>query len=111
MALSHVWLSLVWMTMDIFEVCYSLLLASGHGRCKINNGGCQHEARDEHVFSACTVCDDTNAWSSWWIVLMLAYSLFICLISNWCCNLVSGKTKSFIFSGGYHGYLIFVDST
>ncbi|CAN0927154.1 Vacuolar-sorting receptor 3 [Linum grandiflorum] len=30
---------------------------SGPGRCKINNGGCWHESRDGHAFSACLVGD------------------------------------------------------
>ncbi|OVA11702.1 EGF-like calcium-binding domain [Macleaya cordata] len=32
---------------------YSTCEASGPGRCNINNGGCWHEARDGHTFSAC----------------------------------------------------------
>ncbi|KAJ6906759.1 hypothetical protein NC652_024233 [Populus alba x Populus x berolinensis] len=30
---------------------------SGSGRCKINNGGCWHESRDGHTFSACLDVD------------------------------------------------------
>uniref|UniRef100_A0A6N2LVD3 EGF-like calcium-binding domain-containing protein n=1 Tax=Salix viminalis TaxID=40686 RepID=A0A6N2LVD3_SALVM len=30
---------------------------SGSGRCKINNGGCWHESRDGHTFSACSDVD------------------------------------------------------
>ncbi|XP_052881367.1 vacuolar-sorting receptor 3-like isoform X2 [Gossypium arboreum] len=37
---------------------YSHCEASGSGRCKINNGGCWHEARDGHAYSACL--DDGN---------------------------------------------------
>ncbi|KAJ7946157.1 Vacuolar-sorting receptor 1 [Quillaja saponaria] len=33
---------------------YTTCQASGPGRCKINNGGCWHEARDGHAFSACS---------------------------------------------------------
>ncbi|XP_043713336.1 vacuolar-sorting receptor 3-like [Telopea speciosissima] len=32
---------------------YNSCEASGPGRCKINNGGCWHETRDGHTFSAC----------------------------------------------------------
>jgi len=31
------------------------LQPSGPGRCTINNGGCWHEERDGHAFSACVV--------------------------------------------------------
>ncbi|KAK1385455.1 Vacuolar-sorting receptor 3-like protein [Heracleum sosnowskyi] len=34
---------------------YSSCEASGPGRCKVNNGGCWHETRDGHTFSACSV--------------------------------------------------------
>ncbi|KAJ1397293.1 PA domain [Sesbania bispinosa] len=33
---------------------YTTCEASGPGRCKINNGGCWHEARNGHAFSACS---------------------------------------------------------
>ncbi|KAI3497385.1 hypothetical protein L1887_39955 [Cichorium endivia] len=33
---------------------YTSCEASGPGRCKINNGGCWHETRDGHSFSACS---------------------------------------------------------
>ncbi|RZC54682.1 hypothetical protein C5167_013543 [Papaver somniferum] len=36
---------------------YSSCEASGRGRCNINNGGCWHETRDEHTFSACLDID------------------------------------------------------
>lgn len=39
------------------EEYYLWLPASGPGRCKVNNGGCWHEARDGHAFTACTVSD------------------------------------------------------
>ncbi|KAL1296132.1 hypothetical protein AAHE18_19G261300 [Arachis hypogaea] len=32
---------------------YTTCEASGPGRCKINNGGCWHDARNGHAFSAC----------------------------------------------------------
>ncbi|XWS63001.1 hypothetical protein CRYUN_Cryun06bG0059000 [Craigia yunnanensis] len=32
---------------------YSHCEASGPGRCKINNGGCWHESREGHAYSAC----------------------------------------------------------
>ncbi|KAL8128189.1 hypothetical protein AgCh_014955 [Apium graveolens] len=32
---------------------YTPCIASGPGRCKVNNGGCWHETRDGHTFSAC----------------------------------------------------------
>ncbi|XP_020237450.1 vacuolar-sorting receptor 1 [Cajanus cajan] len=32
---------------------YTTCAASGPGRCKINNGGCWHEARNGHAYSAC----------------------------------------------------------
>lgn len=32
---------------------YSNCQASGPGRCKVNNGGCWHETRDGHSYSAC----------------------------------------------------------
>ncbi|XWS68124.1 hypothetical protein CRYUN_Cryun04dG0063500 [Craigia yunnanensis] len=32
---------------------YSHCEASGRGRCKINNGGCWHESREGHAYSAC----------------------------------------------------------
>ncbi|XP_074343603.1 vacuolar-sorting receptor 3-like [Apium graveolens] len=32
---------------------YTSCIASGPGRCKVNNGGCWHETRDGHTFSAC----------------------------------------------------------
>ncbi|XP_041010612.1 vacuolar-sorting receptor 3-like [Juglans microcarpa x Juglans regia] len=32
---------------------YTTCEASGPGRCKIKNGGCWHESRDGHTFSAC----------------------------------------------------------
>ncbi|KAI3769998.1 hypothetical protein L6452_01116 [Arctium lappa] len=32
---------------------YTSCVASGPGRCKINNGGCWHESRDGDTFSAC----------------------------------------------------------
>ncbi|CAN1288896.1 Vacuolar-sorting receptor 3 [Linum perenne] len=36
---------------------YSHCEVSGPGRCKINNGGCWHESRDGHAFSACLDVD------------------------------------------------------
>ncbi|XP_030942422.1 vacuolar-sorting receptor 3-like [Quercus lobata] len=33
---------------------YTKCEASGPGRCKINNGGCWHDSRDGHSFSACS---------------------------------------------------------
>ncbi|XP_050363891.1 vacuolar-sorting receptor 3-like [Argentina anserina] len=33
---------------------YTACEASGPRRCKVNNGGCWHEARDGHAFTACT---------------------------------------------------------
>ncbi|KAJ9551869.1 hypothetical protein OSB04_015914 [Centaurea solstitialis] len=33
---------------------YTNCEANGPGRCKINNGGCWHETRDGHFFSACS---------------------------------------------------------
>uniref|UniRef100_A0A6M2EKG7 EGF-like calcium-binding domain-containing protein n=1 Tax=Populus davidiana TaxID=266767 RepID=A0A6M2EKG7_9ROSI len=36
---------------------YSHCEVSGSGRCKINNGGCWHESRDGHTFSACLDVD------------------------------------------------------
>ncbi|KAG4907664.1 hypothetical protein JHK86_056148 [Glycine max] len=33
---------------------YTTCAASGPGRCKINNGGCWHEARNGHAYSACS---------------------------------------------------------
>ncbi|KAL5070291.1 hypothetical protein RYX36_021178 [Vicia faba] len=33
---------------------YTTCEASGPGRCKINNGGCWHDARNGHAFSACS---------------------------------------------------------
>ncbi|KAK1385703.1 hypothetical protein POM88_023438 [Heracleum sosnowskyi] len=44
----------------IFECCGTLVhlispfAASGPGRCKVNNGGCWHDTRDGHTFSACS---------------------------------------------------------
>eukprot|EP00262_Sarcandra_glabra_P000066 TRINITY_DN10090_c0_g1_i1.p1 TRINITY_DN10090_c0_g1~~TRINITY_DN10090_c0_g1_i1.p1 ORF type:complete len:626 (+),score=90.29 TRINITY_DN10090_c0_g1_i1:130-2007(+) len=32
---------------------YNTCVASGPGRCKINNGGCWQESKDGHTFSAC----------------------------------------------------------
>ncbi|KAL8120479.1 hypothetical protein AgCh_017594 [Apium graveolens] len=32
---------------------YRSCIASGPGRCKVNNGGCSHETHDGHTFSAC----------------------------------------------------------
>uniref|UniRef100_A0A7N0TVG5 EGF-like domain-containing protein n=1 Tax=Kalanchoe fedtschenkoi TaxID=63787 RepID=A0A7N0TVG5_KALFE len=37
---------------------YSHCEVSGLGRCKINNGGCWHESRNGHAFSACSDTDD-----------------------------------------------------
>ncbi|XP_057964346.1 vacuolar-sorting receptor 3-like [Malania oleifera] len=37
---------------------YSKCEASGLGRCKINNGGCWHDTRDGHTFSACLDTED-----------------------------------------------------
>lgn len=34
-----------------------LFVASGPGRCKINNGGCWHESRGGEEYSACLVSD------------------------------------------------------
>ena len=39
-------------TYILFSFCHS---ASGPGRCKINNGGCWHESREGHAYSACLV--------------------------------------------------------
>ncbi|XP_057494588.1 vacuolar-sorting receptor 3-like [Actinidia eriantha] len=39
---------------------YSNCQASGPGRCKINNGGCWHETRDGHAFSACLDIGDSK---------------------------------------------------
>ncbi|KAK2974482.1 hypothetical protein RJ640_018647 [Escallonia rubra] len=39
---------------------YSSCVASGPGRCKINNGGCWHETQDEHTFSACLDIGDSK---------------------------------------------------
>ncbi|CAI0472027.1 unnamed protein product [Linum tenue] len=36
---------------------YSHCEVSGPGRCKINNGGCWHESREGHAFSACLDVD------------------------------------------------------
>lgn len=37
---------------------YSVFLTvSGPGKCKINNGGCWHESKDGHTYSACLVSD------------------------------------------------------
>ncbi|RDX88078.1 Vacuolar-sorting receptor 1, partial [Mucuna pruriens] len=33
---------------------YTTCAASGPGRCKINNGGCWHDARNGHAYSACS---------------------------------------------------------
>ncbi|KAL1831664.1 hypothetical protein ACET3Z_001315 [Daucus carota] len=33
---------------------YSSCVASGPGRCKVNNGGCWHETKGGHTFSACS---------------------------------------------------------
>ncbi|KAG2704073.1 hypothetical protein I3760_06G167300 [Carya illinoinensis] len=33
---------------------YTTCEASGPGRCNVNNGGCWHESRDGHTFSACS---------------------------------------------------------
>ncbi|XP_059313914.1 vacuolar-sorting receptor 3-like [Lycium ferocissimum] len=32
---------------------YTSCTASGRGRCKLNNGGCWHDTRDGHTYSAC----------------------------------------------------------
>ncbi|CAM8899228.1 unnamed protein product [Rhodiola kirilowii] len=37
---------------------YNHCEVSGPGRCKINNGGCWHETRNGHAFSACSDTDD-----------------------------------------------------
>jgi len=42
--------------------------ASGPGRCKINNGGCWHEARNGHAFSACSVSYQVSWHSTNWIL-------------------------------------------
>ncbi|WOH04805.1 hypothetical protein DCAR_0624217 [Daucus carota subsp. sativus] len=39
---------------------YTFCAASGPGRCKVNNGGCWHETRDGHTFSACLDDGDTK---------------------------------------------------
>lgn len=39
---------------------YSTCEASGPGRCKINNGGCWHESREGHYFSACVDNGNSN---------------------------------------------------
>ncbi|CAK9180848.1 unnamed protein product [Ilex paraguariensis] len=39
---------------------YSSCSASGPGRCKINNGGCWHETRNGHTFSACLDNEDSK---------------------------------------------------
>ncbi|KAK3013918.1 hypothetical protein RJ639_009446 [Escallonia herrerae] len=39
---------------------YSSCVASGPGRCKINNGGCWHETQDGHTFSACLDIGDSK---------------------------------------------------
>uniref|UniRef100_A0A5B7B2G3 Putative Vaculolar sorting receptor 3 isoform 1 n=2 Tax=Davidia involucrata TaxID=16924 RepID=A0A5B7B2G3_DAVIN len=39
---------------------YSTCHASGPGRCKINSGGCWHETRDGHYFSACLDIEDSK---------------------------------------------------
>lgn len=36
---------------------YNHCEVSGPGRCKLNNGGCWHESRDGHTFSACLDID------------------------------------------------------
>ncbi|KAF2320916.1 hypothetical protein GH714_031844 [Hevea brasiliensis] len=36
---------------------YSHCEVSGPGRCKLNNGGCWHESRNGHTFSACSDID------------------------------------------------------
>ncbi|KAK4378501.1 hypothetical protein RND71_000363 [Anisodus tanguticus] len=33
----------------------SILVSSGRGRCKLNNGGCWHDTRDGHTYSACVI--------------------------------------------------------
>ncbi|KAJ4716155.1 Vacuolar-sorting receptor 1 [Melia azedarach] len=37
---------------------YNHCEVSGSGRCKINNGGCWHESKDGHTYSACSDSDD-----------------------------------------------------
>ncbi|KAK1359022.1 Vacuolar-sorting receptor 1 [Heracleum sosnowskyi] len=39
---------------------YTSCIASGPGRCKLNNGGCWNETRDGHTFSACMDNGDTK---------------------------------------------------
>uniref|UniRef100_A0A5B7B1A7 Putative Vaculolar sorting receptor 3 isoform 1 n=2 Tax=Davidia involucrata TaxID=16924 RepID=A0A5B7B1A7_DAVIN len=39
---------------------YSTCQASGPGRCKINSGGCWHETRDGHYYSACLDIEDSK---------------------------------------------------
>lgn len=36
---------------------FSPFVASGPGRCKINDGGCWHAEKNGHAFSACLVRD------------------------------------------------------
>jgi len=40
---------------SFIQLVSSGFAASGPGRCKINNGGCWHEARNGHAYSACLV--------------------------------------------------------
>lgn len=40
-----------------FTSFLSRFTVSGSGRCKINNGGCWHDSRNGHAFSACSVSD------------------------------------------------------
>ncbi|KAK1385458.1 EGF-like domain-containing protein [Heracleum sosnowskyi] len=66
---------------------YSSCEASGPGRCKVNNGGCWHETRDGHTFSACsdkgdgkcvclcrydcnTATEGKSAWTAVWVILI-----------------------------------------
>lgn len=39
---------------------YTSCIASGPSRCKVNNGGCWHETRDGHTFSACPDSGDAK---------------------------------------------------
>lgn len=39
---------------DFFYLCF-YALASGPGRCKLNNGGCWKETQDGLTYSACQV--------------------------------------------------------
>lgn len=56
----------------ILILVYPVLLAvSGPGRCKINNGGCWHDSKDGHTFSACQV-----------VILMISLIFYVLCLSH-----------------------------